>query len=481
MENMAKKPQEKKPGTKPRLVESAGTEQEAKAPDTKRSPQVGEGLLKAAAQERRIDTMSKRVDSKMSREDAGWDQIADKHAQDRQLAEKDAKKTELAAIDAGWDEAEEKKAPNTERSPQPKGVRTEKRIDAMGRRVDLEMDREDSEKRIDAMGKRVDANIKARADFEKMSPTDRALHNLEVIAIHNETDVDLQRAQQEAKEKQELYTETVGAAGSIDALKNVVDMIGTVETSDGTKMSAKDVKGWIDMAVQFPDSIAMNNITRNYGLREKVMELTKGARTEKRIDAMGKRVDEKMGRIDAALAKNQPKPDVQATLDARKAEWEADFITKTPEEADFFKRGESVKGDTMPEGIGELNNEEYEVASAAAEQIPVLEQQLSRYEQALKDRGITDIDEAMNKRAIGGFAEKAKGFFGGLFSKKTREINSLMETYASVRDAHDAAKETLAKRRPMTEDQKELRRLQNQSRLGSGSGSEGRFGSKFGR
>jgi hypothetical protein len=316
---------------------------------------------------------------------------------------------------------------------------------------------------------------------ENKAAANEALHKLEVASIHRDSE-DFQREQQqakEAKEKSELYTETVEAAASVDALKNVVDMIGTIETSDGTKMSAKEVKDWIDMAVQFPDSVALNNITRNYGLRDKVIDLTSGALMNKRVEDMGKRVDKAMKAEDSQketlealdrLGKAAEKRDRMDAMEKR-----VDDDMNTDEELDaFLKRGkvidqlhsagQSTEKNTIREGIGELNAKELEAAEKASAQMPALDQQLSRAEAALKDRGITDIDEAMAKRAIGGFAEKAKGFFGGLFNKKTRELNSLMETYSSILEARQKAQDAIDKRMPLNDKQKALKRVQNESR-----------------
>ena len=276
-------------------------------------------------------------------------------------------------------------------------------------------------------------------------------------------------------EKDKEYGEIVKAANSIDALKNVVGMIGTVETSGGAKMTAKEVNDWIDMATQFPKSAALDSITRNYGLRDKVSELidpTRKLGMEKRVDAALEAEETKaegvaaLDRLDKAAVKRERANAMEQRVDADLATDDLlDEFTKRGKIMDSLHgAGWTLDKGTAAGGRGELNAEEFEQAEKAAAEMPNLDQQLARAEQALKDSGIADVDEAMNTRAVGGFAKKAKEFFGGLFNKKTRDLNSLMDTYASIRDQRNDALEKIMKRRPMTEEQKALKQKQAEGR-----------------
>ncbi len=291
------------------------------------------------------------------------------------------------------------------------------------------------------------AEEKAAADRKA---SDDALNRLEVASIHRDSE-DFQREQQEAKEKAELYTETVGAAGSIEAIKNVVDMIGSMETESGKKISAKELKGWIDSAMHFPNSSALEKIPDGYGLREKVAQL---ANKEKRMKDREARVDETMREHEELKA-------VDAGWDEIAAEQQhADEL-----EANFMRRGEVIdklhgakqptEKNTFAEGMGEVEAQKYEKAMKAAEAMPVIEQQLERAKKALGDRGVTNLEDAYNRRTIDGAFGKVKGFFGGLFNKKTREVNSLMDTYASLLEDYNKAKADLDERKLHTDRSKE--------------------------
>lgn len=334
-------------------------------------------------------------------------------------------------------------------------------------------DRREMEKQLDEYSKRRDREGKEKTPEDLSKESKDALDRLELASIHRDSE-DLQREKQQAKEKAEMYAETVGAANTLEALKNVVDMIGSVETSSGEKVTSKELKGWIDMAIQFPDSVALERITRNYGLRDKVMELARSAAKEQRGKKMEARVNAAMEaeEVDAGwdqIAADQKRSREEAMekrVNASLAEDELEdaFMKRGKVIDKLHAAGQSTEKNTMREGIGEMNAKEFEESEKALAQMPALDQQLSRAEKALMDRGITDVDEAMAKRATGGFFGKAKGFLGGLFDKKTRELNSLMDTYASILEARDAAQEKILKRQQLSDRAKGIRRVQNESR-----------------
>lgn len=142
----------------------------------------------------------------------------------------------------------------------------------------------------------------------------------------------------------------------------------------------------------------------------------------------------------------------QLVLIREKMRLEAEKAAATEQkktEEDFFAKGEAIdaahasgadRSRSAAERRGDAGEERYQMAERAAAlrgQRPALEEQLARAERVLRGQGVKDIDETMAKRAAGGFMEQVKGFFGGLFSKKTRELNNAMALYASIRDAYN--------------------------------------------
>jgi hypothetical protein len=252
------------------------------------------------------------------------------------------------------------------------------------------------------------------------------------------------------------------------------------------------------------------------GLDEANEKLKKAQEKKARVDAMTKRVDGKLNRIDAAQAHADQ---LRAEADARR-ESKRDTLVDEPEmevqveelidepadskaEDEFFQKGEIIdavhsSGKTLEnrsaaERRGDANAERSEMALKAESlraELPGMELQLARAEEQLdrllagrtlsaEERRMLDgekvitpgkrVDAFMSMRTNGGFMEKAKGFFGGLFNKKTRELNNAIDLYQEIRNQHNEKTGELAKIEMQlnpTDRQKEMSRIASENRQG---------------
>lgn len=277
------------------------------------------------------------------------------------------------------------------------------------------------ERRIEAMGERVDAAMAAQDKMAEEDPID----------IQGLMDIEAQRVQEEAQEKARAAKEKAEMAKDTeDALKMLK------ETSD----EALAEEGKRDT---LPDA----------GMAQRMENVAEGQRDTLVDEVMEVRDDEIL-------------PDVADTTG------EQAFFAKGEVMNQAHEAGKTLEYRNKAERAGDAGAERAEMAQRAEQlrsEMPAMDQQLSRAEKVLSDLGVKDIDAMMADRAKGGLLGKAKGLLGGLFNKKTRELNRAMDLYASIRDQHNAKAEELGKiemQLDPTERQKAMSRIAAENRQG---------------
>jgi hypothetical protein len=322
------------------------------------------------------------------------------------------------------------------------------------------------------------------ADVEAaLSPLD------EQIEMKRETDdaikMAIEASAESLKEKAEMAKETDDAIkmtmeASAEALREE-ELTPEVTSREATAAETKEV-----MDAVTDEYLESEEFGKGIDAANEKLKQSQEAKKAARANGMAERVADRMAldeESEKALAEFRanlekkgaeakfPEKDrdtlVDEVMDVRDDELLPDVADNTAEQA-FFAKGEvmdqahtagkSLEYRNKAERRGDAGAERHEMAQEAEAlraEIPAMEQQFARAEQHLdqmlagrtlsaeEQRMLGDekvitpgkrVDAFMGARSKGGFAEKAKSFFGGLFSKKTRELNHAIELYASVRD-----------------------------------------------